>query len=150
MTREDEEAATLLDIYRLHADLGEQAAASREGMNKLYTGMVSSIIAASVLLQRVAPESEAMWVLPALGVVVSLSWLLSIHSATGRLSAKHTVLVKLEARLPFDFLTQENAEFDKGGFVRRKWSSVLMPLLFLVICAGWLGTLLAKVCGSTG
>ena len=57
---ETENEATLLEIYKLHADLAEQAASSREGLNKLYTGMVSPMIAASVLIQRVVPDAEAM------------------------------------------------------------------------------------------
>ena len=127
-----------LEIYKLHAELAEQAAASREGLSKLYTGMVSSIIAASVVIQRVAPEAEAIWVLPVLGMVVSVCWLMSLHSMTGRLSAKHAVLVELEAELPFRFFEREDQEFNKGSFVRRKWSGAAMPVLFLAMCVAWL------------
>lgn len=141
MEENGEHRTTLLEVYKLHAELAEQAAAAREGLNKLYTGLVSAIVAASVVLRRVAPHAGATWVLPALGVVVSLCWTLSLHSMTGRLSAKHRVLAELETRLPFAFLTRENAEFDKGGFVRRKWSSSLMPGLFLIVSIGWLMTL---------
>jgi len=141
---ESDKESTLLEIYKLHADLAEQAAASREGLNKLYTGMVSSIIAASVLIQRVAPEAEAMWMLPVLGMVVSICWLMSIHSMTGRLSAKQAVLVELEAKLPFEFLRRENEEFEKRAFVRRKWTGAAMPGLFLAICVAWLLVLTEK------
>ena len=135
---EADRESTLLEMYKLHADLAEQAAAAREGLNKLYTGVVSSIIAASVLIQRMAPEAEAMWVLPVLGSVVSICWLMSMYSMTGRLSAKRAVLVELEASLPFEFLRRENEEFEKRGFVRRKWTGAAMPGLFLVICVAWL------------
>lgn len=138
----DPERVTLVEIYKLHADLAEQAATSREGLNKLYTGMVSSIIAASVLLQRFAPVAETNWILPCLGGVVSLCWMFSLDSMTGRLSAKHAVLVDLESRLPFSFFTQENEEFERRRFIRRKWSSALMPAVFLLICLGWLLTVL--------
>ena len=137
MSKTDKES-TLLEIYKLHADLAEQAAASREGLNKLYTGMVLSIITASVLIQRVAPSAEAMWVLPVLGIVVSICWLMSMHSMTGRLLAKQAVLVELEAKLPFEFLRRENEEFEEGGFFRRRWTGAAMPSLFLVICVAWL------------
>ena len=140
----DPERATLIEIYKLHADLAEQTATSREGLNKLYTGMVSSLIAASVLLQRFSPGTETRWILPCLGVLVSLCWMLSLDSMTGKLSAKHTVLVDLESRLPFAFLSQENEEFEKRGFVRRKWSSALMPAVFLFICLVWLCVVLAQ------
>ena len=82
-----------------------------------------------------------MWVLPVLGIAISLSWMMSLHSATGRLSAKHTALLELESRLPFAFLERENEEFDKLRILRRKWTGLLMPGAFLVISAAWLFTL---------
>ena len=144
MTERSSNPGILLDIYKLHAELAEQVSSSREGLNKLYTGMVTAIIAGSVLIHRVAPNSDAMWMLPVLGIAVSLSWMMSLHSVTGRLSAKHAVLIDLESELPFDFLKREQAEFKNLGFVRRKWSGMLMPVSFLVISGGWLATLLAE------
>ena len=134
----------LFETYKLHAELAEQAASLRENLNKLYSGMVTGIVAASVIMHRLVPETETVWVLPTLGIVVSLSWMLSLHSVTGRLSAKHTVLVALEARLPFDFLRRENEEFDKHRFVRRKWTGLVMPWAFLILCAAWLAVLVLK------
>ena len=147
--KDEADQAALIEIYKLHADIAEQAAALREGLNKLYTGMVSSIVVASVLFLRFAPGAETGWVLPGLGVVVAICWMLSLDSMTGRLSAKHAVLVDLESRLPFDFLRRENGEFEKGGFVRRKWSSALMPVFFLLVCLGWLGVVLAPTLSSS-
>ena len=135
---------TLLDIYKLHAELAEHVSSSREGLNRLYTGMVTAIIAGSVLLHRVAPSSEAIWVLPVLGIVVSLSWMISLHSVTGKLTAKHAVLIELESELSFDFFKREQTNFESLGFVRRKWSGMLMPGSFLTISGAWLATLLAK------
>ena len=134
----------LFEMYKLHAELAEQAASLREGLNKLYSGMVTSVVAASVLIHRVAPDTEPVWVLPTLGIVVSLSWILSLHSVTGRLSAKHAVLVALEAKLPFDFLCREEEEFNKRRFVRRKWTGLAMPGVFLILCAAWLTILVAQ------
>lgn len=131
----------LFETYKLHAELAEQAASLREGLNKLYSGVVTSIVAASVIVHRLVPETETVWVLPTLGIVVSLSWMLLLHSVTGRLSAKHTVLVALEAKLPFDFLCRENEEFDKRRLVRRKWTGLVMPGAFLILCAAWLAFL---------
>ena len=85
-----------------------------------------------------------MWVLPVLGMIASLSWMVSLHSVTGRLAAKHVVLLELESRLPFDFFSRENAEFDKRRIFRRKWSGVLMPAAFLVFCGGWLTALIVR------
>ena len=141
-----DDTSTLFETYKLHAELAERAAALREGVNKVYSGMVSGIVAASVLLHRLAPDSETIWILPTLGIVVSLSWILSLHSVTGRLSAKHAVLVDLEAKLPFDFLVRETSEFNKDGFWRRGRTGLVMPGAFLILCVGWLGFLLITNC----
>ena len=144
MTMEEPDSGTVFGIYKLHAELAEQASSLREGLNKLYSGMVTSIVAASVLLHRVAPDSGTMWVLPVLGMIASLSWMISLHSVTGRLSAKHAVLLELESRLPFDFYSRENTEFDKRRIFRRKWSGVLMPAAFLALSGVWLATLIVQ------
>ena len=142
MTEGKNDFGTLFGIYKLHAELAEQASSSRESLNKIYSGMVTAIVAGSVLIHRVAPDSDTMWVLPALGIAISLSWMMSLHSATGRLSAKHTVLLELESKLPFAFLERENNEFNKLRIVRRKWTGLLMPGAFLVISGAWLITLI--------
>ena len=141
-----DDSELLFETYKLHAELAERVAAVREGLNKLYSGMVTSIVVASVLLYRLVPESESetILVLPALGIIVSLSWILALHSMTGRLVAKHDILVVLEQKLPFNFLKQENALFDKGGFLRRKYTGLIMPCVFLAIFVIWLVFLLAQ------
>ena len=138
MNAADNGVGQLLEMYKLHADLAEQAASLRESLNKLYSGMVASIVGASVLLHRFAPDASAAWVLPILGMVVSLSWMVSLNSATGRLAAKHVVLQELEAQLPFPFFKKENEEFDKLCVVRRRWSGQFMPITFLLFCLAWL------------
>ena len=57
----------LFETYKLHAELAERVAALREGLNKLYSGMVVGIVAASVLLHRLAPNAETTWLLPIVG-----------------------------------------------------------------------------------
>lgn len=127
----------LFDTYKLHTELAEQVASLREGLNKLYSSMATAIVAASVITHRLAPEIETVWVFPTLGIGMSLSWIFSLCSVTGRLSAKHTVLLALEEKLPFDFLCRENNEF-RSGFLRRKYTGLVMPVAFLIICVVWL------------
>ena len=132
------EEGTLVETYKLHAELAERAAALREEFTKLYTGAVAAIIAAGVLVHRLSDDnSELAWVLPALGVVVSVSWLLSFWSVTARLDAKQRTLVELEKELPFDFLQRENSAFSPW-LLRRKVTGSIMPVAFLAVCVVWL------------
>ena len=134
----------LFETYRLHAELAERAASLREGINKLYAAMVAGVVAASLLLYRVAPDTDTVWMLPTLGILVSVSWMLSLHSVTGRLIAKHNTLATLEKKLPFDFLCQEDEEFKSRFFVRRRWTAPAMPVSFLLLCGAWLGFLIQQ------
>lgn len=127
----------LFETYKLHAELAERIASIREDLNKLYTGMVSGVIAVSVLLYRFMPDNRVHLVLPALGILISLSWIFSLHSVTGRLSAKHKVLVSLEEKLPFNFLEREKKEFDSGGFIRRQFTAFILPVAFLILSIFW-------------
>lgn len=128
----------MFETYKLHAELAESVASSRESLNKIYAGLVASIVAASVLLHRLVPDSETIWVLPVLGIVVSASWIFSLHSVTGRLSAKHDVLVILEKELPFKFFGLESQKFEETRFLKRKYTGLVMPCTFLALCVGWL------------
>ena len=121
-------------MYKLHVELAERVASSREDINKLHSGMVTGVVAASVLLHRLAPSTEMVWVLPVLGTIVSLSWVMSSLSMTANLKAKHNVLLTIEKVLPFDFLDRENLQFG-NGFWRRKYMALVMPVLFLLLCA---------------
>ena len=140
-----DEFETLFSIYKLHAELAEQASLLRESLNKTYSGMVTAVVAGSVLIYRVVPTSDTMWMVALLGIVISLSWMLSLHSATGRLSAKHMVLVELESWLPFAFLKRENDAFHKLCIARRKWTGLLMPSAFLTISSVWLIALIINM-----
>jgi len=46
----------LVETYKLHADLAERAATLREDFTKLYTGTVSAIVAAGILIHRLPAE----------------------------------------------------------------------------------------------
>ena len=139
MSCEGKEQTILFETYKLHTELAEKVASLREGLNKLYSGMVTAIVGASVLLHREAPDAVTVLVLPLLGALVSIAWMLSLLSVTGRLIAKNQTLRTLEVELPFHFLRQENNEFEKLRFVfRRKWTSLLIPFAFLILCIVWL------------
>ncbi|MDE0554052.1 MAG: hypothetical protein OXI24_07560 [Candidatus Poribacteria bacterium] len=134
----------LFETYKLHAELAERVASLREGLNKLYSSMVASIVAASVLLHRFLPDTKSVWIVAVLGILLSLSWTFSLLSITGRLSAKHKVLLELEEQLPFKFLRKENLAFNQGSFLRRKYSALVMPSGFLMVSTIWFAILLIR------
>lgn len=134
-----ENSQLLFETYKLHAELADRLSSEREGLNKLHSGLVTSIIAASILLHRFAPDEKTIWifVFSILGIFISISWALALYSMTGKMNAKHNVLVRLEQHLPFTFFEQENLLFEKEGYLRRKYSVLLMPFAFLIFSLFW-------------
>ena len=137
-----EDGQILFETYKLHTKLAERVASLRENVNKLYSSIVTSIVTASVIFYLMFAVEETVWMLPVLGIIVSLLWMLSLHSVTGRLSAKHEVVLILEEELPFEFLQKENDLFNKGQFLRRKYSGLVMPGGFLILSGACLAVLL--------
>ena len=147
----------LLEIYKVHAELAERVAALRESTNRVYTSTAGGVLATSVLLYRLSvdptddslPMAMAMaLLLPLAGVMVSISWGVSVLSITKRLSAKGSVLRELERQLPFDFLGREKQVFmgtRQGRFVRRRNSLLVLPVLFLLLCVVWIVLLVQGV-----
>jgi len=121
------------EIYQLHSELAEKISTAREGSNKLYAGMITTIVAISTYVNQILPGYEYNWVLPVLGLVISLSWLLTLNSATGKLYAKHYILLELEKELPFHFFEKENEVFVKGPYLRTRYTYMVLPICFIVL-----------------
>lgn len=140
MSDDSSRRRALLEVYKLHSELAERVASLREGVNKLHAGIVASIVAVSVLLHRVGYGSAVVWILPLLAIVTFVSWFASMSSVTGRLTAKSKVLkeLELELKLGFNFLAREEEEFQKGRALRRKFSGLLIPVLFAALCLVWI------------
>lgn len=139
----------LFEIYKLHAELTERIASSRLNLNKLYTGLVTSIIAVYMLLSRLNPEFYNLdtnfpvkVALPVVGLLISLSWLMSIWNITGHLRAKNETLRELETDLPFRFLEIELSKFQEKRRPRNSTSSMIMPVSFIIICIIWIVTVI--------
>ncbi len=126
---------SLFEIYKLHSDLAEKISNAREGSNKLYAGMITTIVTISTLVNRIYPNSEYNYTLPILGFIVSLSWLFSLNSVTGKLKAKHGILVELEQQLDFSFFKKENQAFNKCRWnIRTRYTAMVMPVCMFVLC----------------
>ena len=133
---------TMFETYRLHAELAERLASLREDVNKLHSGMVTGVVAATVIINRLTPQQgnspELAWVMPVLGIVVSLSWVMSFLSMNAKLTAKNDVLVALEEHIPFEFFQKEKCAYFGGNrlkkFFTRKYIALIMPVLFAGLC----------------
>lgn len=134
----------LFEMYKLHSELAVRIDEAREGLNKVYAGMVTSIVAASILLYRLFPSVDSIWLLPLLGALVSLSWIFSLHSIRGKLTAKHKVLLELENGLSFQFFNKENVQYKEQKFLRRKYTELLLPLGLFLVSIIWLSFLCVK------
>ena len=128
----------IFEIYKLHSELAGRIDETREGLNKLYAGMITSIVAASILLFRFLPNADSIYLLPVLGALVSISWLFSLHSVTGKLTAKHKVLLELESKISFQFFKQEEDQYENHNFLRRKHSGLILPCGFFLVSIFWL------------
>ena len=125
------------EIYKLHAELAERVAALREDVSKLHSGLVSGIIAATVIAKRINPDSNELGaVLPLLGLIVSISWVVSIFSIRARVKAKGDTLRDLEKKIipSFPFLVEEEQRYSPKKFLRRSLTSIVMPALFASLC----------------
>ena len=52
------------ETFKLHAELAQCVFPLRAGVNKLYSGMGSGIVAAAAVVHRIAPDAVTVWVLP--------------------------------------------------------------------------------------
>lgn len=142
----------LFEIYKLHAELAERVASSRLNLNKIYAALVTSIVAVHILLSRLNLEelyiysTDNNWpakiALPVVGLLVSISWLMSIWNITGHLRAKNETLRELEADLPFRFLETELSKFQEKWRPKNSTSSMIMPSVFLVVCIVWIAVII--------
>lgn len=138
-----DEQGIMFETYKLHAELAERLASLREDVNKIHSGMVTGVVAATVVVNRLTPQQgsspELAWVLPVLGIVVSVSWVMSFLSMNAKLTAKNDVLAALETHLPCDFFQQEKCAYFRGSslktFFTRKYIALIMPVLFAVLCS---------------
>jgi len=122
------------EAYKLHAELAERLSSQREDVNKLHSGVVAGIITGAVILQRLSPSNELVWVLPVLGILVSASWIMSILSMTEKLKAKNVALTTLEKQcIPFHFLTVESNKF-QYKWLRRNNTALVLPGFFAALC----------------
>ena len=131
----------LLEIYKLHVQLADRVSQRRETANQRYAGLLTALTAFVGALLRFGTRDDFMdivlTVIGALGVLLSISWCIVIHSYRQLNSGKFQVLHDLEKELPYSFFKREWDLLHKGKDRRRYWKLTVvenfLPLIFSLI-----------------
>ena len=107
----DSEQGQLLEIYKLHSELADHVSQRREGANRLYVSLLVALVIFLAAVLRFGsgdvPEPLVLGICGAIGVLLSLSWVLVIRSYKQLNAQKFRVLYELEKQLPFQFFVLE-------------------------------------------
>ena len=105
------ESSTIVELYKLHAELADRVSQRREGANRLYVSLLSGLAVLAGSLARFGTggdaEDAAMMLLAVMGVVLSLSWWVVIRSYRQLNSGKFKMLQELEEQLPYRPFSRE-------------------------------------------
>lgn len=139
----DPERAELLEIYRLHAELTDRVSQRREGANRLYVSLLTTLVLFLAALLRFQPGNVPAIAVVAFacvtGAALSVSWWLVIRSYRQLSTGKLNALQELEARLAYAFFVREWELLGEGKDRARYWrltkvEAVLPWTFFLVFC----------------
>lgn len=126
----------LIALYQLHAELADRVSQRREGANRLFVTLLTSLIVVTGFLLN-AHHILALLVLGITGVGISVSWYIVIRSYRQLNSGKFKVLFELETQLPFAFFTREWAVLKGGRDKKHYWKltvvETFLPLIFAVV-----------------
>lgn len=131
---------TLLEIYKLHAELTDRVSQRREVANRLFVSLLSGIIVSFFALLRfgdgaISPQAITL-ISGVLGFSLSVAWLIVIRSYRQLNRGRFATLHELEKKLPYDFFRREWKFLGKGENKCKYWplSSVeaLLPWIFIV------------------
>ena len=143
----DAEQNERLEIYKLHAELADRVSQRREGANRLYVSLLVGLVVFLGALLRFGigdiPEQYVLRAIGLFGVLLSVSWFVTLLPYRQLNSEKFRVLQELEKDLAFPFFTKEWDPGSKGDKSNRYWRQtkvevtlpVLFGLLFLAIAA---------------
>ena len=155
----EEKEIQLLEIYKLHAQLANSVSTRRTTMNRFYQVILSGLMLISfAILQRkisVIPDELSIDVinqaildniigyfavyLGIFGSIFSVLWSITIDAYLRVNSRKYEVLKKLEAKLEYQFFTQEWELLGEKGkhdtYKRLALNEICVPLAFNVFFA---------------
>ncbi len=140
----DEKRQELLEIYKLHAELADKVSQRREGANRLYVSLLTSILVFLVALLRFGMEMIPLWSMllcfGLLGMLLSVSWYIVIRSYRQLNTGKFKALHELEEKLAYPFFKREWELLEEGEDVSRYWKLTIvetfLPTGFFVLSLG--------------
>ena len=146
MTEADQN--TLLEIYKLHADLADRVSQRREGANRLFVSMHTALVVFLAALLRFgfgeAPSLLVLGGVGGIGIILVVAWVIGIRSYKQLNREKFRVLQDLERQLPFQFFINEwDPKEGVGVKSNRYWKltnvETLVPIAFGMLYVGLIG-----------
>jgi hypothetical protein len=132
---------TLIEIYKLHAELADRISQRRNSGNQFYIGILSAIfLIFPIALTKDLIAQIDLYKLTALvsilGIVICVIWILNI-AALRRLNAeKFVILHELESQLPFAFYQKEWRLLSARKHMGQSMTEKLIPIVFAVAFLG--------------
>lgn len=143
------QGTVLLEIYKLHVELADRIGQRRQTTNQFYLSLVTALfVIFSFLFNKDVSAYVSAYrggiIISVVGILICFIWLGHIHAFKQLSAEKHSVLLKLEAQLPFAFYQLEWDQLtSKRKYLRQtrieKWTPVLMLVIFVFIgvyCTG--------------
>jgi len=140
----------VLDLYKLGAELADRVSARRATANSFFLTVQTTLIA---VIGLIAPglTKQSIWtgaIATAGGVLLSITWWLSLRSYRELNSAKFDVLHAVEANLPvrlfkdeWDALQARPSSWRKPRYSELGRIERLVPWVFALL---WIGLLVSK------
>ena len=128
-------AEEILALYKLHATLADNVTKHRGASNALYLSLVSGLLVVYVgqIGNIGIPVRTFVAISSILGILLAVSWIISIDHYRKLNTAKFILLHKLEQQLVFDFFTQEwdFLKRNKSRYFDLTRIEKILPLLFI-------------------
>ena len=135
------EKQELLEIYKLHSELADRVSQRREGANRFFVSLLSSILIFLAAFLRYGAGNIPVWLIllvgGILGVSLSASWYIVIRSYRQLNAGKFNALHELEEKLAYPFFKREWELLEEGKKISKYWKltvvETFLPIVFGVL-----------------
>lgn len=131
----------LLEIYKLHVEMADRVSQRRLQTNRFYIALLSGLLALlSVMVNDKGLLEEftnsLFIIVSILGIVLSIVWMINIHSYKQLNTGKFKAIHDLEDRLSYQFYTKEWELLKKGKSAKSYFQLTniekFVPLIMLI------------------